>query len=224
MPQNHDAFRQYEERQRQRQESEKHHRGVQHSIAQQQALALQIARERERRLAEQRQLAQRLQAEQQAREQCEREEQERRAEDARRKEALQLANQQRNTALQAAHQRMAEIRARRPDSPYDTFAEQDFHKRWRELYPDIELIPQFRIGPFRADFCHEQTKTVIELNGSIHRKRRVQNRDAPRHRFLERDGWHVLPFTNDETNYALDACCREIHAVIMERIDKIGMV
>jgi very-short-patch-repair endonuclease len=217
MSQSHNAFRQYEERLRQRQEFEKIQRGLQHSIAQQQALALQIAREQERRAAEQQQREQRLQAEQQAREQREHEEQVRKDEVVKQRDALQLANQQRNASLQQAHQRMAEIRAKRPEPPYDTFAEQFFHKRWRELYPDIELIPQFRIPPFRVDFCHMQTKTVVELNGSIHSLRRVRNRDASRHRILEQASWHVLPFTNDETSYALDACCQETHAVIVER-------
>jgi very-short-patch-repair endonuclease len=217
MSQNHSAFRQYEERQRQRQEFEKLQRGLQHSIAQQQALASQIAREQERRATEQQQRVQRLQIEEQARQQREREEQIRKTEVVKHRDALQLANQQRDALLQQSHQRMAEIRARRPKPPYDTFAEQFFHERWRELYPDIELIPQFRIPPFRVDFCHAQTKTVIELNGSIHSLRRVRNRDASRHRILEKAGWHVLPFTNDETSYTLDACCQEAHACIVER-------
>lgn len=130
---------------------------------------------------------------------------------------LQAANQQRDLALRVAHKRMEAMRTHRPDVPYDTFAEQYFHERWKQTYPEIELIPQYHIGPYRVDFCHMHSKTVIELNGSIHRLRRVQNRDAPRHRYLESIGWHVLVFMNDEVTYGLDACVGETFAVITER-------
>src|SRR5258707_1558050 len=141
---------------------------------------------------------------------------------ARQREGLRVRDEQRQAAQEEAHKRMQEVRALHPDFPYDTFAEQTFHERWRELHPDIELIPQFRIGTFRVDFCHEQTKVVVELNGGIHRLRRVQNTDAPRHRLIGSLGWHVLPFTNDEINVYLDVCVQEVYACIMERLGQVG--
>ena len=136
---------------------------------------------------------------------------------ARQREGLRVRDEQRQAAQEEAHKRMQEVRSRHPDFPYDTFAEQEFHKRWRELHPDIELIPQYRIGTFRVDFCHESTKTIVEVNGSIHRTRRVYNRDAARHRLIGSIGWHVLPFTNDEINCYLDIWVQEVFVTIMER-------
>jgi very-short-patch-repair endonuclease len=203
MSQSHKAFRQYEERLRQRQEFEKLQRGLQHSIAQQQALALQIAREQERRAAEQRQTEQRLQAEQQVREQREREEQQRKAEDTRRRDVLQLANQQRYVALLEARERAKErtIHAQRVWIGQDGYvyrspAELLLYEEWVKDPVRASFIPlerQYPIGRRRADFADPLSKTVIEVDGwKYHGQYQSNfNNGYRRTQVIEEQGWTI---------------------------------
>ncbi|WP_246372720.1 endonuclease domain-containing protein [Marilutibacter spongiae] len=53
---------------------------------------------------------------------------------------------------------------------------------------------QHPIPPYVVDFCCLDAKLVIELDGSQH----TQQSDAARTRFLERQGYRVLRFWNNE--------------------------
>ena len=55
---------------------------------------------------------------------------------------------------------------------------------------------QHRIGPFYADFACPETWLVVELDGSQHLEAAAD--DAARTAYLQRRGYRVLRFWNDE--------------------------
>lgn len=57
---------------------------------------------------------------------------------------------------------------------------------------------QHPIGRYVADFACPQARLVIELDGGVHREEEQELRDLLRTEVIERFGWHVLRFTNDE--------------------------
>ncbi|MBM4260858.1 MAG: endonuclease domain-containing protein [Deltaproteobacteria bacterium] len=66
-------------------------------------------------------------------------------------------------------------------------ANQLFGAKFRRQHP---------IGPFIADFCCVERALVVELDGGQHAGRLAEDRD--RTQFLERQGFRVLRFWNDE--------------------------
>jgi very-short-patch-repair endonuclease len=70
---------------------------------------------------------------------------------------------------------------------------------WRDLrsrrFEGHKFRRQVPVGPFIADFACVQSRLIIELDGGQHSgNERDQSRDA----FLEREGWRVLRFWNNE--------------------------
>jgi very-short-patch-repair endonuclease len=57
---------------------------------------------------------------------------------------------------------------------------------------------QAPIGPFIVDFAWHSARLIVELDGGIHRLADVAARDAVRAGWLERQGYRVIRFTNDE--------------------------
>ncbi len=57
---------------------------------------------------------------------------------------------------------------------------------------------QHPTGNFIVDFYCHQLKLVIEIDGSIHNEKSVQESDEERQKILEAYGLTVIRFTNDE--------------------------
>jgi very-short-patch-repair endonuclease len=72
----------------------------------------------------------------------------------------------------------------------------------------IKFRRQHPIGPFIADFCCTEAKLVVELDGSQHSVRR--NSDAERTAFLERQGYRVLRFWDNEILTNIDGVLQRI--------------
>ena len=71
-----------------------------------------------------------------------------------------------------------------------------------------------RLGPYFGDFvCHE-IGLVVEADGDTHFDEEGKRRDALRTAFLEREGYRVLRFTNDEIMTNLDGVAEVIHAAL----------
>ncbi len=60
----------------------------------------------------------------------------------------------------------------------------------------IKFARQVECGPFYIDFAHRQGRLAIELDGETHVGR--EKEDTARTHYLERQGWRVIRFTNDE--------------------------
>jgi very-short-patch-repair endonuclease len=55
------------------------------------------------------------------------------------------------------------------------------------------------MGPFRPDFCCREIHLAIEVDGSIHKEKDVQRRDADRQQILEQEfGICFLRLTNED--------------------------
>ncbi|MEI6127029.1 MAG: type I restriction endonuclease, partial [Pseudomonadota bacterium] len=65
-------------------------------------------------------------------------------------------------------------------------------------FSDLKFRRQHQIGSYIADFyCHE-LKLVVELDGPVHDRPDVGNKDQKRDEYLKSSGFDVLRVTNDE--------------------------
>ena len=74
---------------------------------------------------------------------------------------------------------------------------------------------QHPIGPYFADFCCTSLKIVIELDGGHHADR--IDYDAARTAYLERKGYVVLRFWNNDVMEGLDGVCEQIGWLVRQR-------
>jgi very-short-patch-repair endonuclease len=92
-----------------------------------------------------------------------------------------------------------------------TWTERHF---WRELRKlDANFRRQAPIGPYFADFATRHPKLAIEIDGGIHeRLPEVAARDIERQRWLERDGYVVVRFTDREVSGDVHACLERVRS------------
>ena len=88
------------------------------------------------------------------------------------------------------------------------------HLRSRQL-DGVKFRRQQPVGDFIVDFCALDVKLVVELDGGQHAERLVQ--DAERSAFLERSGYRVLRFWNNQVLENLDAVLERIAEVAAAR-------
>jgi very-short-patch-repair endonuclease len=96
-----------------------------------------------------------------------------------------------------------------------TSAEQ---RLWRNLDRIPLLRTHFRrqapIGPYVADFACLRAKLLIEVDGPSHAEPGAAERDLERTRWLEREGYRVLRFWNDEVFENIDGVLDTIYAAL----------
>ena len=84
---------------------------------------------------------------------------------------------------------------------------------WQKL-KHSQLGHKFRrqqsIGHFIVDFYCPETKMIIELDGSIHGERNNLEKDKLRQLFLEKEGFTVLRYRNDQIKYELNTVLQDI--------------
>ncbi len=73
---------------------------------------------------------------------------------------------------------------------------------------------QHPIGPYIVHFACVRERLVIEVDGETHSTQTELAHDVRRTRFLEREGWHVLRFWNDEVYKNLDGVLRAITEIL----------
>lgn len=79
----------------------------------------------------------------------------------------------------------------------------------------ISLIPQYRVGKYRADFLVEDTNILIECDGyDSHKTKEQLKNDCLRDRELIKHGYMVIRFAGSEINEDPDACCKEIMEMV----------
>jgi len=209
------AFNDYQEQQRKLQADREHELAIQRQLAAEKASMIQEARELKRRANEHQQSVQREIEVATIREKREQALERRQALEAERVEALRLANQQREAALNEARNRLREIQQSvKNGSPI----EEAFYEAWCLLYPDIPLERQHRISKYRVDFAHVEAKIVIELDGqAFHSHKRDRNRDYMRQHTIEDQGWYVLRFTGSQVWNDVEFCVKLAYSRIMAR-------
>ncbi|GAB5506522.1 MAG: endonuclease domain-containing protein [Rhizobiaceae bacterium] len=87
-------------------------------------------------------------------------------------------------------------------------------KLWNELRAHrlmgLGFRRQFPVGRYIADFACPEKKIIVEVDGSQHAEEKQSAVDAVRSAELEKVGWTVLRFWNDEILRDIDGVCHHI--------------
>ncbi len=78
---------------------------------------------------------------------------------------------------------------------------------------------QYIIGQFITDFICLKEKLIIEVDGSIHQLPENKISDAERTEWLEKEGYKVIRFTNDEVINKLDIVLDDIIGILKKQSD-----
>lgn len=85
------------------------------------------------------------------------------------------------------------------------------HLRLRQM-KQCKFRRQYPIGPFVADFACLEQNLIIELDGGQHTER--ENYDARREQWLQKNGYRVIRFWNDQVLKETDAVLEVIWAAL----------
>ncbi|QND63560.1 endonuclease domain-containing protein [Mesorhizobium loti] len=87
-------------------------------------------------------------------------------------------------------------------------------KLWNELRAHrlmgLGFRRQFPIAGYIVDFACPEKKLIVELDGSQHAETDAVASDEARSARLERDGWTILRFWNDDVIRDIDNVCQHI--------------
>ncbi len=84
----------------------------------------------------------------------------------------------------------------------------------------LKFRRQHGIGRWVVDFFHGASRTVIELDGTIHNDPEVREHDRVRQEYLESIGCTVLRFKNEVVFYHLEIVIQKILEHIQQKIKK----
>lgn len=81
-----------------------------------------------------------------------------------------------------------------------------------------DIVPQFEVGSYRADFAIPNCRILIEIDGyEWHKTREQLTADAKRQRVLTAAGWTVVRFTGREIYAGAANCAAEVARIIVGR-------
>ncbi len=94
-----------------------------------------------------------------------------------------------------------------------------------EITPILELVPQYKVGPYRIDFavivpgnglCLEEIRIAIECDGAYFHDRtdKQAERDKRRDRMLTLNGWRVVRFSEAEIMKNPRSCADQVSQLI----------
>jgi very-short-patch-repair endonuclease len=96
-----------------------------------------------------------------------------------------------------------------------TDAEKKLWRRLRALNLDgSHFRRQVPIGPYIADFACMAARLLVEIDGSQHGEDRNKAHDEARTRWLEKEGYRVLRFWNNDITGNMDGVVEAIYAAI----------
>ena len=78
---------------------------------------------------------------------------------------------------------------------------------------------QVAIGPYVVDFACMRARPLIEVDGSRHAIESVLQRDTGRTQWLEREGYRVIRFWNNEISQNMNGVLEKIHASMLASPD-----
>ena len=74
----------------------------------------------------------------------------------------------------------------------------------------VDFLRQHIIGDYIVDFVSRHGGLVIEVDGGYHSEPQQQEDDAVREYNLQRMGYHVMRFSNEEVLYDIDNVIEQI--------------
>jgi very-short-patch-repair endonuclease len=96
-----------------------------------------------------------------------------------------------------------------------TEAEQALRRGLGEAFPDRKWRFQAPIGPYRVDFLCFSEKLVVEVDGGQHAS--AAEYDQARTRFVEREGYRLLRFWNNDVLKNMGGVLAQISLSLRER-------
>ncbi len=97
-----------------------------------------------------------------------------------------------------------------------TMAERRLWQQLRDRKLGVKFRRQHPVGRFILDFACEELKLGIELDGGQHNQERGLIYDAERTAMLEKSGWKILRFWNNEVMENPEG----VYAVIAQTVNK----
>jgi very-short-patch-repair endonuclease len=97
-------------------------------------------------------------------------------------------------------------------TPTDAERKLWWHLRHRMKLPNSHFRRQVRFGSYIADFANHAARIVIEVDGSQHATRSAA--DSERTKFIEREGYRVLRFWNNDVLRNIDGVLEAIQSAI----------
>jgi very-short-patch-repair endonuclease len=97
--------------------------------------------------------------------------------------------------------------------------EAEFRLWWCLRKPGIEglrFLRQCPIGPYIVDLPCPQKRLIVEIDGAQHGYHGQQTADAARTKWLERSGYRVIRFWNNEIMSNVQGVCDAIIAAAQE--------
>ena len=91
-----------------------------------------------------------------------------------------------------------------------TVAEQYLWEHLRGNALGVDFLRQHVIGDYIVDFVSRHGGLVIEVDGGYHSEPQQQEEDEAREYNLQRMGYHVMRFANEEVLYDIDNVLEQI--------------
>ncbi|MDP3740845.1 MAG: endonuclease domain-containing protein, partial [bacterium] len=87
-------------------------------------------------------------------------------------------------------------------------------KLWLHLrghrFNGLKFKRQVPVGDYIADFCCDEKKLVIELDGGQHSEARVSLADTEKENYIRKEGYTIVRFWNNEVDSNLDGVLETI--------------
>lgn len=94
-----------------------------------------------------------------------------------------------------------------------TDAEKRLWRALREAFPDAKFRRQTPVGPYIADFLSYRHMLIVEIDGGQH----TPEADAARTCYLQREGFRILRFWNNDTLANTEGVLTQISLSLRER-------
>ncbi|MSU75167.1 MAG: DUF559 domain-containing protein [Candidatus Magasanikbacteria bacterium] len=102
-----------------------------------------------------------------------------------------------------------------------TKAEEILWQHLRRKQLGYKFRRQFSIDNKVADFCSEEIKLIIEVDGWTHDSEKTQAKDKIKERLFEIQGYKVIRFTNEEVYGDIEPVLNEIKRACQERGEEL---
>ena len=86
-----------------------------------------------------------------------------------------------------------------------------------KTYP-VQFKRQYSVGPYFVDFYCYKARLVVELDGSQHCTPQAMEYDRIRTAYLQKQGFHVLRFSNLDVMTQFRAVCEAIDTAVNHRM------
>ena len=97
-----------------------------------------------------------------------------------------------------------------------TLAEQYLWEHLLRKTLGVDFLRQHIIGDYIVDFVSRHDGLVIEVDGGYHSEPQQHEDDVRRENYLERMGYHVMRFSNEEVLFDIDNVIKQITAYFEE--------